>query len=60
VAEKAKVNLEAISELEKSKDEILRRIAEKVKANANTGMAKEFGAAHNSHSSSSKHSSSTS
>lgn len=46
-----------LGELETAKDEILRRIAEKVKANQDNN--KEFGAHHGSHSSSSKHSSST-
>jgi hypothetical protein len=46
-----------LADLEKSKDEILKKIAEKVKANEKT--VKEFGAAHSSHSSSSKHSSTT-
>lgn len=43
-------------ELEKAKDEILRRIAEKI--NATDCTTREFGAYHASHSSSSKHSSS--
>jgi hypothetical protein len=56
--DKTKLDSESMSELEKAKDEILKRIAEKVKANAS--RTEEFGAAHSSHSSSSKHSSSTS
>jgi hypothetical protein len=44
------------ADLEKSKDEILKKISEKVKAG---DTAKEFAASHSSHSSSSKHSSST-
>ena len=43
--------------LEKTKDEILKKIAEKVSADPNKG--EEFGASHTSHSSSGKHSSST-
>ena len=46
-----------IVELENAKDEILKRIAEKVKADHAKG--EEFGATHSSHSSSSKHSSNT-
>jgi len=46
-----------LAELEKTKDEILRRIAERVKANSDT--ATEFGASHTSHSSHAKHSSTT-
>mgnify|MGYP003961376207 CR=1 FL=1 len=46
-----------IEELEKAKDEILKKISEKVKADPAGG--EEFGALHTSHSSSSKHSSST-
>jgi hypothetical protein len=46
-----------IEELEKAKDEILRKISEKVKADPQHG--EEFGAAHTSHTSSSKHSSTT-
>lgn len=47
-----------IVELENAKDEILKKIAEKVKADQS--MGEEFGASHSSHSSSSKHSSQTS
>ena len=47
-----------ITELENAKDEILKRIAEKVKADHANG--EEFGASHSSHASFSKHSSSTS
>ncbi len=43
--------------LEETKDEILKKIGEKVKADPNKG--EEFGASHSSHSSSSKHSSTT-
>jgi hypothetical protein len=43
--------------LEETKDEILKKIGEKVKADPKRG--EEFGASHTSHSSSSKHSSST-
>ena len=43
--------------LEETKDEILKKIAEKVSADPNKG--EEFGASHSSHSSSSKHSSTT-
>jgi hypothetical protein len=46
-----------IEELEKAKDEILRKISEKVKADPQQG--EEFGAAHTSHTSQSKHHSST-
>jgi hypothetical protein len=43
--------------LEETKDEILKKIGEKVKADPNKG--EEFGASHASHSSYSKHSSQT-
>ncbi len=43
--------------LEETKDEILKKIAEKVKADPN--KSEEFGASHTSHTSSSKHSSHT-
>jgi len=43
--------------LEETKDEILKKIGEKVKADPNKG--EEFGASHASHSSSSKHRSTT-
>jgi len=43
--------------LEETKDEILKKIGEKVKADPNKG--EEFGASHSSHSSSSKHRSQT-
>ena len=43
--------------LEETKDEILKKIGEKVKADPNKG--EEYGASHHSHTSSSKHSSST-
>ncbi len=46
-----------VKELEKAKDEILKKIAKKVKADPNKG--EEFGARHTSHTSSSKHSSTT-
>jgi len=46
-----------VTELERAKDEILKKIAEKVKADPNRG--EEFGASHTSHTSSSKHSSHT-
>tara|TARA_B100001964_G_scaffold183397_1_gene203008 strand:+ start:91 stop:249 length:159 start_codon:yes stop_codon:yes gene_type:complete len=51
------MNANKIEELEKTKDEILKKIAEKVSADPNKG--EEFGASHTSHSSSGKHSSST-
>ena len=44
-------------DLEKAKEEILRKIAEKVKSDCKKG--EEFGASHSSHTSSSKHSSRT-
>ncbi len=43
--------------LEETKDEILKKIAEKVKADPNKG--EEYGASHSSHTSSSKHNSQT-
>lgn len=46
-----------IAELENAKDEILKKIAEKVKADQSAG--EEFGASHSSHSSHSKHTSTT-
>lgn len=46
-----------IEELEKAKDAILKKISEKVKADPECG--EEFGASHTSHTSSSKHSSTT-
>jgi hypothetical protein len=47
-----------VDDLEKAKEEILRKIAEKVKSDSKKG--EEFGALHSSHTSSSKHSSTTS
>jgi len=46
-----------LDDLEKAKEEILRKIAEKVKSDSKKG--EEFGAAHTSHTSSSKHNSTT-
>ena len=46
-----------VTELEKAKDEILKKIAEKVNADPNKG--EEFGASHSSHTSYAKHSSTT-
>ena len=43
--------------LEETKDEILKKIGEKVKADPNKG--EEYGASHSSHTSSSKHNSTT-
>jgi|GEM_PF-1422035 len=45
------------ADLEKCKEEILRRIADKIKADPKA--AEEFGASHSSHTSGSKHSSVT-
>jgi hypothetical protein len=46
-----------LTDLEQAKDEILRKISEKIKNSGQTG--EEFGASHVSHTSSSKHSSIT-
>ena len=46
-----------VQELEKAKDNILKKIAKKVKADPS--MGEEYGAHHNSHTSSSKHNSTT-
>jgi len=46
-----------IQELEKAKDEILKKISKKVKADSACG--EEFGASHSSHTSAARHSSNT-